>query len=159
MWPADFDARTATCPQGATSSAWSPCVREGTPKIVVTFPAAACIRCPARQLCTSRRKGGRQLTVPPREVHQVQARTRAAQATEAWQARYAVRAGVEGTINQAVDLGIRRARYRGIHNTRLQHVLTACAINLIRLEAYWNGDMLDRTRTSHLSRLAVDLVA
>jgi len=49
---------------------------------------------------------------PPREVHQLQTAAREAQKTEDWQARYAVRAGVEGTINQAVDLGIRRARYR-----------------------------------------------
>jgi hypothetical protein len=155
----DFEARTATCPQGHTSSTWNPCVQEGIPKIVVTFPAVACIKCPARRLCTSRKKGGRQLTVPPQEVHQAQTRARAEQATKDWQARYAIRAGIEGTINQAVDLGIRRARYRGIDKTRLQHVLTACAINLIRLDAYWNGHALDRTRTSHLGRLELSLAA
>jgi hypothetical protein len=155
----DFETRTATCPQGRTSSAWTPCVQEGTAKIVVTFPAIGCIRCPVRQLCTSRKKGGRQVTVPPREVHQAQLKARAEQATGAWQARYARRAGAEGTINQALDLGIRRARYRGIDKTRLQHVLTACALNLIRLNAYWNGHALDRTRTSHISRLTVDLAA
>jgi transposase len=155
----DFQARTATCPQGQSSSAWTPCVQDGTAKIVVTFPAAGCIRCPTRELCTRRKKGGRQVTVPPREVHELQLKARAEQATKAWQTRYALRAGVEGTINQALDLGIRRARYRGIDKTRLQHVLTACAINLIRLDAYWNGHMLDRTRTSHLGRLQLSLAA
>lgn len=91
--------------------------------------------------------------MPPREVHQAQVKAGATQKTEAWQARYAVRAGVEGTINPAVDLAIRRARYRDIAKTRLQHVFIACAINMIRLDAYWNGHVLDRTRTGHLGRL------
>jgi hypothetical protein len=155
----DFQARTATCPQGQSSSAWTPCVQDGTAKIVVTFPALACIRCPTRDLCTRRKKGGRQVTVPPQQVYEVQLKARAEQGTKAWHARYAIRAGVEGTINQALDLGIRRARYRGIDKTRLHHVLTACALNLIRLDAYWNGHALDRTRTSHISRLAIDLAA
>ncbi|WP_157436768.1 IS1182 family transposase [Actinospica robiniae] len=155
----DFGARSATCPQGQSSSAWTPCVQNGTAKIVVTFPAAGCIRCPARDLCTRRKKGGRQVTVPQREVHELQLKARADQSTKAWQARYALRAGVEGTINQAIDLGIRRTRYRGIDKTRLHHVLTACAINLIRLDAYWNGQILDRTRTSHLGRLELSLIA
>jgi hypothetical protein len=40
------------------------------------------------------------VTVPPREVHEVQLRARAEQGTKAWQARYAIRAGAgaEGTI-------------------------------------------------------------
>lgn len=97
--------------------------------------------------------------MPPREVHEVQVKARAEQGTKDWQSRYAIRAGVEGTVNQALDLGIRRSRYRGIDKTRLQHVLTACAINLIRLDAYRNGHALDRTRTSHLNRLELTLAA
>lgn len=61
--------------------------------------------------------------------------------------RYATRAGVEGTIRQAVAVtGTRRARYRGPPKTRLEHVFSATALNLIRLHAYWNGHPLDRTR-------------
>jgi transposase len=155
----DFDARVATCPQGQASAPWNECVQHGTDKIVVTFPQSVCDPCPVRALCTSRTKGGRQLTIPPREVHQVQATARTEQATKDWQTRYAVRAGIEGTINQALDLGIRRSRYRGIDKTRLHHILTACALNLARLDAYWNGHTLDRTRTSHLGRLELTLAA
>ena len=105
-------------------------------------------------------KVGRQLTVPPREVHQAQLAVRAAQDTPEWQARYARRAGVEGTIRQAVAVtGTRRARYRGLPKTRLEHVFSAVALNLIRLDAYWNGHPLDHTRTSHLSRLELALAA
>jgi transposase len=155
----DFDARTATCPQGTTSANWNPAVCNGKPKIVVTFARVDCLPCPARPLCTTAKSGQRRLTLPPPEVLKIQQANRAAQHDKDWQARYAVRAGVEGTISQAVDLGIRRTRYRGIDKTRLLHVLTACAINLIRLDAYWNGHMLDRTRTSHLGKLDIALAA
>jgi hypothetical protein len=40
----------------------------------------------------------------------------------------------------------RRARYRGLPKTRLQHVYSAVALNLIRLHAYWNGRPLDAAR-------------
>ena len=55
--------------------------------------------------------------------------------------------------------GMRRARYRGLPKTRLEHVYSAVALNLIRLDAYWNGHALDRTRTSHLARLDLALAA
>jgi len=155
----DFDARTATCPQGATSATWNPVSQRGADTIVVSFAKTDCGPCPARALCTTSKAGRRQISVPPREVHEAQVKSRAQQNTKEWQDRYAVRAGVEGTINQAIDLGIRRARYRGIDKTRLQHVFTACAINLIRLDAYWNGHPLDRTRANHIARLGLTLAA
>lgn len=155
----DFDARTATCPQGKTSANWNPVVCNGKPKVVVTFARVDCEPCPVRSLCTTAKAKHRQLTVPPREVLAIQQGNRAAQHDKDWQTRYAVRAGVEGTINQALDHGLRRARYRGIGKTRLQHVFIACAINLIRLDAHWNGHMLDRTRTSHIGRLELALAA
>ncbi|MGH3609528.1 MAG: transposase [Pseudonocardiaceae bacterium] len=66
----------------------------------------------------------------------------------------------EGTIRQGVAVtGMRRARYRGLSKTRLEHVYSAVALNLIRLDAYWNGHALDRTRTSHLARLDLALAA
>ena len=49
--------------------------------------------------------------------------------------------------------GIRHARYRGLPKTALEHNLAATAINVIRLDAYWTGRPLDRTRSSHLARL------
>ncbi|MBS2554733.1 transposase, partial [Catenulispora sp. NL8] len=153
----DFDARTATCPQGKVSATWNPVVQERKAKIVASFARIDCIPCPARALCTTSKARRRQLTVPQREVHELQTTARAVQQTQHWRARYATRAGIEGTIDQAVDLGIRRARYRGIDKTRLQHVFIACALNLIRLNAYWNHHPLDRTRTSHLGKLALTL--
>ena len=35
----------------------------------------------------------------------------------------------------------------------------AAALNLIRLDAWWNGEYLDPRRTTHLSRLELALAA
>ena len=158
----DFDTEQARCPQGQTSARWNHVTQRGTDAIVIKFAAGTCRPCPMRDRCTrsTSPRYGRQLTVPPREVHHAQLTARATQNTTDWQARYAVRAGVEGTIRQGVAVtGMRRARYRGLPKTRLEHAYSAAALNLIRLDAYWNGHPLDRTRTSHLARLDLALAA
>jgi transposase len=154
----DFDARQATCPQGITSSSWSPCRQHQDQAIVVSWPITACTPCPARQLCTSGQR--RQITIRPRELHEALTAARAEQATAQWKARYAARAGVEGTMRQATHVtGIRRARYLGLPKTQLEHTIAAAAINMIRLDAYWTGHPLDRTRTGHLARLDFTLAS
>jgi hypothetical protein len=150
----DFDHQHATCPQGQTSSSWNPVRQRGTNTIVISFPKAACGPCPVREQCTTSRARRRQLTVHPPEVHAAQHAARALQDTKSWQATYALRAGVEGTIHQAIAVtGIRQARYRGLRKVHLQHVFSAVALNLIRLYAYWNDHPMDHTRTSHLAQL------
>jgi hypothetical protein len=98
----DFDREQATCPQGHTSSTWNPVNQRGTGTIVISFPATTCGPCPVREQCTTSRKRRRQLTVHPRDVHTAQCQARELQDTKPWQATYAPRAGVEGTIHQAV---------------------------------------------------------
>jgi len=154
----DFDARQATCPQGIASSSWTPCRQHRDEAIVVSWPATACAPCPARQLCTSGRR--RQITIRSRELHEALASARAEQTSAQWKARYAARAGVEGTMRQATHVtGIRRARYLGLPKTQLEHNIAASAINMIRMDAYWTGHPLDRTRSSHLARLDFTLTA
>ena len=153
----NYGTKTVTCPQGKTAAAWSPCTQHGKDAIVATFSAADCGPCPARSLCTTGSR--RQLTLPPPDLAQAQAAARAAEKTIPFRADYARRAGVEGTMHQATAHGARRARYRGLPRTRLDHVYMACALNLLRLEAYWTGTPLDRQRTSHLARLELSLVA
>jgi hypothetical protein len=156
----DFDNRQATCPQGHASSHWNPVSQRGTDTIVITFAKGTCGSCPVRAQCTTSASGRRQLTVHPRQVHEAQLAARAAQDTRDFQARYALRAGVEGTIRQGVAVtGIRQARYRGLDKTRMEHTYAAVALNLIRLGAWWNGHPLDRTRTSHLARLELALAS
>ncbi len=149
----DHAPGAVTCPQGKTSASSNPCTQRGKDAIVVQFSVSDCGPCPTRELCTKGKR--RQLTLPPRGL----AEARAAEKTTSFQAGYARRAGVEGTMHQATAHGARRARYRGLAKTRLDHVYMACALNLLLLEAYWNGTPLDRRRTSHLARLELSLAA
>ena len=157
----DWDARTVTCPQGATSISWSGQRKpNGTPIARVHFALADCDPCPLRSRCTRAAHGrwGRSLTLLSREQHELLARQRAEQQTAEWKARYSIRAGVEGTISQAVRrTRLHRTPYHGQPKTHLASVLSATAINLIRADAWLNGTPLGTTRVSHLARL--DLAA
>jgi hypothetical protein len=153
----DYDTQTVTCPQGKTAANWTPCTQHGKDTIVATFSISDCGPCPARSQCTSGKR--RQLSLLPRGLAEAQAAARTAETTIPFQADYARRAGVEGTMHQAASHGARRARYRGLPKTRLDHLYMACALNLLRLEAYWTGTPLDRQRTSHLARLELGLAA
>ncbi|MFI1105833.1 transposase [Streptomyces melanogenes] len=63
-------------------------------------------------------------------------RVRAEQQTPEWKARYAVRSGVEGAVNEFTHgHEMRRCRYRGQPKAPLQHVLTALAVNIERLSS------------------------
>jgi transposase len=155
----DYDTKTVTCPQGKTSSSWTSCTQRGQAAAVATFSPGDCGPCPARPRCTTSSRKRRQITILPRDLAQAQAAARAAEKTIPFQADYARRAGVEGTMHQAASHGARRARYRGLPKTRLDHLYMACALNLLRLEAFWTGTPLDRQRTSHLARLELSLAA
>ena len=156
----DFDARTVTCPQGKTSSMWSPTRQRGVETIVVKFDTDTCRACPVKTQCTTARRGGRQLTIRPRRVQEALTQARTRQATAGFQRTYRLRAGVESTIRQAVAVtDTRHTRYRGLPKTHLQHVVSAAALNLIRLDAWFNDIPLDRNRTSHLARLDLALAA
>ena len=72
----------------------------------------------------------------------------------AFSREYRRRVGIEGTISVGVRvLHLRRSRYIGLAKTHLQHVLTAAAMNLIRLGAWFAGTPLARTRQSAFTRL------
>nr|WP_329375438.1 transposase [Streptomyces sp. NBC_01483] len=155
----NWQAEQATCPTGATSRYWTVGVdNNGRDAIRIRFATTTCAPCPVRGQCTRSTKYGRQLTVRPQDQDALLERVRAEQSTDEWKERYAARAGVEGTIHQAVAAaGAWRTRYIGRAKTRLAHILTATAINLIRLDAWWNEMPLARTRTSRLA--ALDLAA
>jgi transposase len=153
----NYGARQVTCPQGKTAASWSPCTQYGKDAIVVLFSQLDCGPCPARELCTKGKR--RTLTLQPRDLAEAQAAARTAETAKSFRADYARRAGIEGTMYQAASHGARRARYRGLAKTRLDHAFMAVALNLLRLNAYWNGNPLDRSRTSHLARLELSLAA
>ncbi len=49
---------------------------------------------------------------------------------------------------------LRRTRYIGMAKTHLQHVLTAVALNVVRIITWLLGVPLAKTRTSQFARLA-----
>jgi hypothetical protein len=156
----DWPAQQATCPAGKTSATWNPVVQNGVPKTVIAFAALDCIPCPFKEQCTSSRSNRRRLSLHPRELTDAVRAARTQQQSDDWNRDYALRAGVEGTIRQATTVtGLRRARYRGLAKTHLDHVTAATALNLIRVHAWGNGHPLDRASSSHLARLELALTA
>ena len=79
---------------------------------------------------------------------------RAEQTTPEFQSQYAARAGVEGTHSQGVRrCDLRQARYLGLVKTQLQQILTAVALNLLRI-AEWLAEVpLAKTRVSAFAAL------
>ena len=150
----DWDTHTVTCPQGKTNTRWKPATQRGTDVIVVNYTTATCQPCPVKTQCTTATRHGRQLTLRPQPLQQALDTARAEQTTPQWQARYTRRAGIEATIAQATKTThTRRTRYRGLAKTHLDHNIKATALNLIRLDAWYNGHTLNPRHTSHLSRL------
>lgn len=152
----DWETRTVRCPQGKLSTKWRPGAdRQGDTVVHVDFARADCLACPVRPQCTRSGTSGRRLTVRPRAEHAALLAARAEQETATFKARYACRAGIEGTLAQGTrTFGLRRARYRGFPKTQLQHVLTAISMNMVRLVA-WSADPTHtHTQTSRFVSLA-----
>jgi transposase len=143
----DWEEHTATCPAGQQSRRWETSTdRHGNRMIHLQFAARACQACPHRAACTTSRNG-RRLTVRPKEQHLALSAAREFQATPDFIALYRARAGVEGTISQGLRVAdLRHARYIGLARTRMQHVLTAAALNVIRVAHWLAGDTLAQTR-------------
>jgi transposase len=151
----DWEAQQVTCPEGKQSRSWVATTdgREGA-AIRVHFARAVCCACPARRRCTRSTTGGRTLTLLP-TPEQDQARQAALerQQTAAFQEQYRHRAGIEGTISQAVRrVGLRQDRYLGEGKRHLQLCAEAAALNMLRLADWLDGSPRARTRQSHLCR-------
>ena len=98
------------------------------------FRKADCDACPAQASCTRKPHQPRSCGCRRAPEYEALKAARGQLTTEAGRRLYARRAGIEGTISQGVRaFGLRRARYRGLAKTHLQHVATAAAINLDRL--------------------------
>jgi transposase len=152
----DWEARKVTCPQGQTSSIWTEThTGWGKDAIHVGFASATCESCQARVACTKTARGGRALTLKPRAQHIAMLARRAEQQSEEFKEEYQRRAGVEGTVSQGVRVGgMRQCRYLGAAKTRLQHILIAIALNLVRIVAWLEEQPRARTRVTTFAELA-----
>ncbi len=151
----DWEAPQARCPQGQTSVKWTPGHdMRGGPVVRIRFDTATCRVCPVRPACTWAKEAPRQLTVRPQAQHEAIQAARQRQETSEFKAQYAQRAGIEGTHSQGVRrCGLRRTRYTGLAKTRLQHLITAVALNVIRLGEWWLGTPQAKTRCSPFTAL------
>jgi transposase len=75
------------------------------------------------------------------------------QTTATFKEKYARRAGIEGTIAQGVhSFDLRRSRSIGLAKTRLQHLMIASALNLVRMGAWLMEKPRAHTRVSRFGR-------
>ena len=149
----DWQRECATCPQGQQSSRWTPL--HDPERIEVVFARTTCEMCPCQTDCTRSQTTGRVLHVRPQAAQEALLARRKEQETRAFRQGYATRAGIEGTQTLGVrGMGLRRARYDGLQKTHLQHVLTAVAINLVRIDAVLTGTPRGHTRLSPFASLA-----
>lgn len=146
----DWEREQAICPEGQVPVTWSTSQNEfQQPVIHVRFPTASCQVCTSRSLCT-RSKVGRSLHLSSFFPAISEARKR--QETKAFRKEYAQRAGVEGTISEAVRRhGARTSRYLGRQKAWLQQILLAAAINLERAGRWLMGYRPAATRTSRFA--------
>jgi transposase len=137
----EWEAQQARCPQGQTSVHWRPGHNvSGDPVVRIRFDGATCRVCPTRQACTSARGAPRQLTIGLQSHHEALQTARHRQETPEFAAQYALRAGVESSLSQGTRrFDLRRSRYLGLARTHLQHLLTATAMNIVRVIA-WRRD-------------------
>lgn len=154
----DWEKERVTCPAGASSGRWKQTLDDIGPRVHIAFSARDCRPCPSRESCV-RGPRPRQPTLHVRAEHELLMANRRDQTSREWKARYALRAGVEGTMSRAVAHGARYARYVGLARKQLQTALTATGLNLIRLDAWFTGTPHAKTRVSRIARLDLAMAA
>lgn len=153
----NWETHTAAGPQGRQSVLWVPGQdRHGHDVVHIRFARADCTGCAVRAQCTHASSQPRTLTVRTRAPHEALQAARQRQTTDAFQKAYAARAGIEGTLSQGVRIGdLRRSRYLGLAKTHLQHLITATALNLLRVAAWLADIPRAQTRQSPVRALAM----
>jgi transposase len=152
----DWERQEVWCPQGKRAVSWTESTDHAQKLCIsVQFSRKDCTVCPTRTACTRAQHNARSLQLPPREQSEALQAMRAWYASAEGQRQYARRAGIEGTLSQGVRaFGLRRARYRGLEKTHVQHVATAAAINIDRTVAWLDKRPRAATRTSRFAALA-----
>jgi hypothetical protein len=107
-----------------------------------------------RSQCTRAKKEPRIIGLLARDQYEAMQAARRRQETEEFRERYAALAGIEATHEQAIRrCGLRHARYFGQATVHFQHVVTAAAINLVRVAEWLEGKTPAPTRHSAFARL------
>jgi DDE family transposase len=162
-FPIDWDQQQATCPAGKTSISGTPAVdHRGNAVIKVKCSSQGCRRCDHLAQCvrSKQRYPRRTLTIRPQPYYQALQIARQREVTDAFQAAYARRAGIEGTSSRGVRTArLRRTRYIGLAQVRLGHILTAMGLNVLRLGECFLETAPTKTRITPFARLMADTSA
>jgi len=152
----DWERKRAVCPAGKTSSGWSEVLTETAKQVIkIKFSTKDCRICLFRSDCTKTKTPARRtLTILPKEQFDLQRVAREREKTWEYKRQYQRRAGIEGTISQAVrGFGMRHSRYIGAAKTQLQNVMTATAVNFVRLNNWFNEVPIAPTRRPLFARV------
>jgi transposase len=153
----DWDQQQATCPAGKSSISWTPAIDNRKNAVIkVKFSTKDCRRCDHVTQCirSKKRYARRTLTIRPQPQYQALQTARQREATEAFQAEYARRAGIEGTISRETrSLCLRRTRYIGLRRVHLGHLLAAVGLNVLRLGEWFLETTRANTRITPFARL------
>ena len=151
----DWDRQVVTCPAGKQSISWLPNTwPENGMEFEARFARKDCTPCSLRSRCTRAKNEPRIIGLQAQENYEALQSARRHQTTEEFRQNYAARAGIEATHAQAISrCGLRRCRYIGLAKTHLQHVITAAAVNLVRIADWHAGIPTARTRCSRFSAL------
>jgi transposase len=132
----DWEREVAICPVGKQNYSWLPNgdrSRGVVGGIRVQFSGRDCSPCPLRSQCTRAKTAPRELVLLPRDRYEALRAAKSRQSTAEFREEYALRAGIESTHAQGIRRSdLRRSRYIGLAKTRLQHMFTAIALNLVR---------------------------
>jgi transposase len=159
----DWEHQRAICPAGRSSSSWTPAVDNRKNAVIkITFSETDCTPCPGRAGCISpqarRKLPRRSLTIRPEAQYHALRAARQRERSPGFAGLYGLRAGIEGTISQGVRVcRLRRTRYLGLAKTHLGHILTAAAVNLLRIGAWLAGMPRAKTRQSAFAILMAGL--
>jgi len=156
----DCEREHVTCPAGHSSISWTPALDNRKNEVIkIKFSTKDCGPCPCRAQCTrsTKKYPRRTVTIRRQEAYLALQAARERERTEDFIEEYARRAGIEGTLSRGIrTCDMRRTRYVGLARVHLGHVLTAVALNFLRL-GEWLADVpRAKTRRSPFTRLMAD---
>jgi transposase len=159
-FPIDWDRHHATCPAGKTSTGWTPAMdHRGNPVMQGQCSTRDGRRCDlmAHGMRSTKRAPRRTRTIRPRPPYQALRAGRPRDATAAFQADDARRAGIDGTTARGTrSARLRRTRPIGLARVRRGHMLTAVGLNVLRLGEWFLETPRAQTRVTPFARLMAD---
>jgi transposase len=157
----DWNKQEAICPAGHSSQSWRETTnKRGLDEIKIKFSRTDCRCCTMLEQCTRTAEKRRSLTIHPEAEYKALAAARERTKEPEYKELYAIRAGIEATLSQAVRRsGLRRARYVGFFKTHLQNIVTATVVNLVRLLNWLADTPVGKAPRSAFAKLLCPLQA